>query len=83
MQITTCKISRQSSNPIWYLILFTSQENIYFLSKLKNVYDFMNPTTVYMQYTNAIKRDFITDLSFSSVIIHETNTNQGHLTFGT
>ena len=43
----------------------------------------MYPTTVYMQYTNAIKRDFITDLSFSLAIIHETNTNQGHLTFGT
>jgi hypothetical protein len=31
-----------------------------------------------MQYTNAIKRDFITDLRLSSAIIHESHTVQGH-----
>ena len=31
-----------------------------------------------MQYTNAIKRDFITDLRLSLAIIHESHTVQGH-----
>ena len=31
-----------------------------------------------MQYTHAIKRDFITDLRVSSAIIHESYTVQGH-----
>ena len=39
----------------------------------EKLYDFtIPPYTLYMQYTNAIKRDFITDLSLSLTIIHET-----------
>ena len=39
----------------------------------EKLYDFtIPPYTLYMQYTNAIKRDFITDLRLSLTIIHET-----------
>ena len=40
----------------------------------EKLYDFtIPPYTLYMQYTNAIKRDFITDLRLSLTIIHETD----------